>query len=95
MKISEEKLRKVVAVLRSFGATRVLLFGSCVRDPEGARDVDLAVEGIPLGQIWRADGAVTEVFDTPCDLVVREETPGFYEIIRKRAKVLYEQAGID
>lgn len=91
MVVTDEKLRTAVDLLRSFGANRVLLFGSYAHHPEMAQDVDLAAEGIPPAKIWRADGAVAEALGVPFDLVVREENPDFYEIIRKRARVLYEQ----
>jgi predicted nucleotidyltransferase len=95
MVISEERLQQAVRALRSLGARKVLLFGSCVRDPEKARDIDLAAEGIPLSHVWKADGQLSDILGFPCDLVVREESPSFYELIEKHATVLYEQAGID
>jgi predicted nucleotidyltransferase len=95
MNITPEKLRKTVDVLRSFGARRVLLFGSYAMNPELAKDIDLAVEGIPLRRILHADVAIEEVLGVPFDLIAREETPEFYDIISKRARVLYEQSGID
>ncbi len=82
-------------VLRSFGATRVLVFGSYVQDPHTARDIDLAAEGIPLNCAWKADGAISEIVDFPCDLVFKEENPAFYERIKKRAAIVYEQTSID
>lgn len=95
MAVSKARLEQAVEVLRSFGATRVLLFGSYLRDPENARDLDLAAEGVPLKSIWRADGAVTEALGVPSDVVFREESPEFYDLIRKRATVLYEQTHAD
>ncbi|MBI4560185.1 MAG: hypothetical protein HY706_21545 [Candidatus Hydrogenedentes bacterium] len=93
--ISDATIQQVVGTLRSFGAKRILLFGSFVRDPTNAKDLDVAVEGIPLSRVWEADAELSEILNMPCDLVVREENPAFYEIIRKRATVLYEQAGVD
>ena len=95
MLIPEEKFGQVVGMLRSFGAKRVLLFGSYVRDPENARDIDLAAEGIRLTHLWRADGRLSDILNVPCDLVVCEENPDFYDLIKRNAKVLYEQTGVD
>jgi predicted nucleotidyltransferase len=91
MIVSEDRILKAVEALRSFGAKRVLLFGSYADHPELARDVDLAAEGIAPAKLWRVDGAVSEALDVPFDLVIREVNPELYDIIRKRAKVLYEQ----
>ncbi len=78
MTVSTEQLEKVVAALRALGARRILLFGSYAHDPEHARDIDLAVEGIPLNTIWRADGEVESVIDMPVDIVFKEEMPAFF-----------------
>jgi predicted nucleotidyltransferase len=91
MKVSDDKLQAAVRVLRAMGARRVLLFGSAVETPETAHDIDLAVEGIPVRNILEADVAVCEVFEGPTDLVTREENPGFFELIERRCRVLYEQ----
>lgn len=90
MVITEEKLQEAVEVLRSFGVRRVLLFGGFAYAPEKAQDIDLAVEGIPLAEIWRADGAVGDVLDVPYDVVYREESPGFFDLVRKHNKTLFD-----
>ncbi len=91
MLISEDQLRRAVELLRSYGARKVLLFGSSVHAPDRARDLDLAVEGIPLGRILDASAGLMDILDIPFDLVSREENPDFFKIIHKRAKVLYDQ----
>jgi len=90
MNLDEDRLEEAVRVLRSFGARRVLLFGSYLKSPLFAADVDLAVEGVPVAKLWRADGAVADVLGVPFDLVSRELNPEFFELIEKRARVLYE-----
>ncbi len=90
MSVSTEQLEKVLATLRTLGARRVLLFGSYTHDPEHAHDIDLAVEGIPLGCLWRADGEVASAVDVPVDLIFKEEMPEFFALVSKDAQVLYE-----
>jgi predicted nucleotidyltransferase len=89
--VSEETLDRVVASLRSFGARRVLLFGSYADSPEQARDIDLAVEGIPLARLLDADAAILDILDAPYDLVSREDQGDFYDLISPRARVLFDQ----
>ncbi|MBM4050503.1 MAG: hypothetical protein FJ279_35865 [Planctomycetes bacterium] len=91
MSISEEKLQLAVRALRELGAKRILLFGSFVESPEGARDIDLAVEGIPLNRLLDADVAICDILQAPLDLVSREEAPDFFEIIKDYGKLLYEE----
>ncbi len=92
MDVRNEQLQAAVQALRRHGAKRVLLFGSYLNAPEGARDIDLAVEGIPLRRLLDADLAVYRIFRTTFDLVSREETPAFFDLIRGQAKVLYEES---
>lgn len=93
--ISDTTIQRAVDVLRSYGATRVLIFGSYLQDPHKARDIDLAAEGIPLNCAWKAGGAISEIVDFPYDLVFKEENPAFYELIKKHAAIIYEQTNID
>jgi predicted nucleotidyltransferase len=92
MIVAESRMRRAVDALRSLGAKRVLLFGSFLRDPDKARDIDLAVEGIPLEQILEADVMIQEILEVPADLVSREENPSFFDIVARRGKVLYEKS---
>ena len=91
MKEPVKKLKEAVDLLRRMGAKRVLLFGSAAESPETARDIDLAVEGIPLARILDADVEVHEILNFPTDLVSREENPAFFEIVQRFGKVLYEE----
>jgi predicted nucleotidyltransferase len=91
MQLMRKQLDEVVRVLREMGARRVLLFGSAATQPESARDVDVAVEGIPLPRLLEADARVHDILQVPTDLVSREESPGFYDLVSRSAKVLYEQ----
>lgn len=89
MQNKDHRLRATVRRLREMGATRVLLFGSYAESPETARDIDLAVEGIPLQHILDADVAVHRLLGVPVDLVSKEENPRFYELISHGATVLH------
>jgi predicted nucleotidyltransferase len=89
MILPEGKLDAVVALLRGFGAKRVLLFGSYLRNSSKAQDLDIAVEGIPLARLLDADAGAYEILRQPLDLVSREEDPAFFDHISSGAKVLY------
>lgn len=91
MKSVAQRMEKAVEALRAMGARRVLLFGSAVASPDTARDIDLAVEGIPLTRLLEADVVVQEILGVPTDLVSREENPAFFDLVSRFGKVLYEQ----
>ena len=46
MAIQQEHIDKVISLARSYGATRLILFGSAAERPEEARDLDLACDGL-------------------------------------------------
>lgn len=92
MIVPEERMQRAVNALKELGAHRILLFGSFLRDPDNARDVDLAVEGIPLERILEADVMIQEILEVPADLVSREENPSFFNIVARRGKVIYEKS---
>jgi predicted nucleotidyltransferase len=91
MIVPEERMQRAVEALRDFGARRVLLFGSFLADPENARDVDLAVEGIPLNRILAADVMLQEILEVPADLVSREENSEFFDFVASYGRILYEK----
>jgi len=71
-----EKAREAASVLKTrFGASRVILFGSFAHHawfrPDA--DIDIAVEGLPVGNFWDAWKTVEEIIaDRPVDLVDME-----------------------
>ena len=92
MEITHTQLQSVVDALRSMGARTIILFGSMVDSPETARDVDIAVEGIPLRRILDADVTVHEILGVPTDLVSREENPAFFDVVKDYGRILFKAA---
>ena len=92
MDVSQHQLESMTAALRQMGATKVLLFGSFAAFPATARDVDVAVEGIPLDRLLEADVAVHEILQVPTDLMSKEENVEFFEMIQESSRTRYEQA---
>jgi predicted nucleotidyltransferase len=77
--------RRAADVLRRFGATRVIAFGSLARAGwyDERSDIDLAEEGIPPGKFWRASAdAANSVGDFELDVVdLADCQPPLREII--------------
>ena len=65
------------------------LFGSAAESPDKARDIDLAVEGIPPERILDADVELAQILEQPFDLVAREMNPEFFSIVMRYGKVMY------
>jgi len=84
-----DKIKDAVQILVAMGASKVVLFGSAVEDPQAAHDIDLAVSGIPSERILDADVQIGDVLQQPFDLIRAEDNTGFFEIISRYGKVLH------
>ena len=87
-------LNKAVPILRSYGAKRILLFGSlcCSGRFHPDSDIDLAVEGIPVKDVTRAAADLMMAMDWPTDLKPLEEVGDFFRSrIVEEGEVLYAE----
>ncbi|MBE7502862.1 MAG: DNA polymerase III subunit beta [Verrucomicrobiales bacterium] len=84
----EPILAKAVQVARSYGATRLRLFGSALANPANARDLDLACAGVPGWRLFELSAELEAVVRMPLDLVPLEPATPFTRLIQKRARVL-------
>jgi predicted nucleotidyltransferase len=89
--ILERELKKIASVSKEFGAKRVLLFGSCLKDIESARDIDIAVSGIKPREFFKYYGKVSMAVDNEVDIIdlddVREH---LYKRVLSKGQVIYE-----
>ncbi len=76
MSITPEHIQQAVDVARSYGATRVILFGSAVTSPETARDLDVAVEGVNGWSFYGLVGEMMMQMPIPVDVVALEDAAG-------------------
>ncbi|NCC62210.1 MAG: hypothetical protein EOM12_15020 [Verrucomicrobiae bacterium] len=84
-----DRVKEAVQILVAMGASKVVLFGSAVEDPQSAHDIDLAVSGIASEKMLDADVCVGDVLQQPYDLIRAEDNAGFFEIISRYGKVLH------
>ena len=84
----ESSLEEIVRVARSFGATRLLLFGSALENPANARDLDLACAGVPGWKLFELSAALEETLRVPLDVVPVDPPTPFTQLIEQRARVL-------
>jgi predicted nucleotidyltransferase len=85
-------LPEAVAILKKYGAKRIILFGSLCRAERFHRgsDIDLAVEGIPPNKFIRAGADLMMALDWPIDLKPLEEVDEFFrEMILKKGEVIH------
>lgn len=88
MAISGEQIERAVDMAKGYGATRLILFGSAAEDPAGARDLDLACDGIPGWKLYELGGRLEEELHAIVDIVPLSPPTPFTRLIERRGRVL-------
>ena len=88
--LSDMDKQTIVELAGRYRARRVLLFGSsALSGSDRARDIDLAVEGLPAAQFFRFWGDLMLRASKPVDLIDLDQTSKFTEIVRREGVLLY------
>lgn len=82
MPVTDEHIETATAIARDYGATRMVVFGSALDDPENARDLDLAIEGVEGWTIWKLAAEIEENLDIPVDVIPLDPSP-FTELVEE------------
>ena len=85
----EQKHRdQAIALAETSGATRLILFGSALRHPDQARDLDLACDGVTGWKLSELGARLEEALQVPLALVPLTPPPRLTRLIERRGKVL-------
>jgi predicted nucleotidyltransferase len=90
MPVSELQIDRCTAIARSFGATKLILFGSAADSPETAGDLDVACEGIAGWDLFRLGAKLEEELHTQVDVIALQPDDRLSRYIAKTGRVLYE-----
>jgi Predicted nucleotidyltransferases len=82
MPVTDEDIETAKAIARQYGATRMVVFGSAVENPEHAHDLDLAIEGVEGWTIWSLAAEIEENLDIPVDVIPLDPSP-FTELVEE------------
>ena len=88
MTIQQEQINRAVEIAETFGATRLILFGRAATDPEQAKDIDLACDGVAGWKIFELGARLEEELKMPLDLIPLSPPNRFTRIIERRGRVL-------
>ena len=88
MPITKAQIEKIVSLAKSYGATRLILFGSIIETPTQARDIDIACDGIAGWKLYELAARLEEELHTPLDLVPLSPPSRFTKRIESKGRVL-------
>ena len=89
--VSSHLQQVVQSAARDFDVTAVWLFGSALQDEAMARDIDLAVEGLPQERFFDFYGRLYFNLPKPVDLVDLSQNPPIAPIVRAKGMRIYER----
>ena len=90
MSITQEKINKCIDIVKEYGGTKLILFGSALEDPQNANDLDLACEGVDGWKIYELGARLEELISTNVDLVPLSPKTRFTKYLEKQGKVIYD-----
>lgn len=88
MAFSTEQFTIITTLARSYGATRLFLFGSALDAPESARDLDLACDGVHGWKLYEFAARLEQELNIPLDLVPLSPPTRFTQLIERRGRRL-------
>lgn len=90
--ISEQDKAAIVDIARRYDVKGILLFGSSVDPNRGAKDIDLAVEGIAPARFFDFYGELLLTLSKPVDLVELSRDSKFNRLVYRDGVRLYSQS---
>jgi predicted nucleotidyltransferase len=87
--ITNEHLKTCIRIASEFGVTKLVLFGSCLNNPENANDIDFLCDGIKNEDFFKIGAEMEAATGVTVDIVTIEPKTPFVEYNLNRGRVLY------
>jgi len=88
MAVTQSQIDRIIALAKSYGVTRLILFGSAVEEPEEASDIDIACDGVSGWKIYEMAAKIEDELDIPIDIVPLTPSNKLTKYIESIGKVL-------
>jgi len=88
MPITQKQIKKIVGLAKSYGANRLILFGSVLDESKEAQDIDIACDGVAGWSLYLLAAKLEEELHMPLDIVPLTPPSRFTRHIESRGKVI-------
>ena len=88
MPVNKAQIERIKTLAKSYGATRLILFGSSVDMPKKAKDIDIACDGVPGWKLYELAARIEDELRISLDIVPLSPPTRFTQLIEKKGKVL-------
>ena len=86
MGIRADQIEKSVLLAKEYGAKRLILFGSALENPDEARDIDLACDGIEGWRLFEFGGRLEEELNISVDIISLTPPTLFSRYIERKGR---------
>ena len=90
MALNQTQIEKIVRLAKTYGAKRLILFGSSLRESLSAKDIDLACDGVAGWKLYEFGSRLEEELHSSLDIVPLSPSTRFTKLIETNGQVLYE-----
>lgn len=97
MTVTKQHIDQAIEVAAQHGATRVILFGSALEHLDKARDLDLAIEGVPGWEFYGLVADMQSRLPVPVDIVSLDTSKENHILreIRTYGRVIFDKTTQD
>lgn len=88
MPITQAQIEKIISLAKSYGATRLILFGSTIETPSKAKDIDIACDGVVGWKLYELAARLEEELHAPLDLVPLSPPSRFTKHIASKGRII-------
>ncbi len=92
MAITQENISSAIYHAIDYGASKLLLLGSALDDPQNANDLNLGIEVIEPSKFFLFGADLEDIIMKTVDLVPLEFNSSFVNHIKKYWKYIYESS---
>ena len=90
MPVTKEQIEKCAELVKQYGASKLVLFGSALENLETAHDLDLACDGVDGWNFFELGALLEEIVSAPVDLIPLRPPTRFSKYIEKQGKIIYQ-----
>lgn len=84
----EKKLEKIISIARTYGAKKLILFGSAKENMENSRDIDLACDGVSGWKLYEFAAKLEDELGDSFDVISLTPSTKFTRHIEQYGQVL-------
>jgi predicted nucleotidyltransferase len=88
--MNQSAIDRCADIASAFGVKKLILFGSALKTPETAGDIDFTCEGLGGWKLFRFGAKLGEALGKSVDVIPVRAGDRFSQYVAQRGRILYE-----